>query len=87
MRLDKFLKVVRIFKRRSLATESAKMGFVSINGRIVKASYNVEVGDVIELSTDLFYKKIKVLNIPMEGHNIKSLEEYVQIIVDEHKRV
>lgn len=87
MRLDKYLKIVKVFKRRTLATEAAKMGFVSINGRIVKASHNVEVGDIIELSTDLFYKKIKVLNIPMEGHSIKSLEEYVQIIVDERKNV
>jgi ribosomal 50S subunit-recycling heat shock protein len=85
MRLDKFLKIVKIFKRRTLATESAKMGFISINGKIVKASHIVAVGDIIELSTDLFYKKFMILNIPQEGHNIKKTEEYVQIIADINK--
>ena len=85
MRLDKFLKAVKIFKRRTLATESAKMGFISINGKIVKPSHNVEAGDIIELSTDLFYKKIKVLNIPENLSNIKKQCEYVEIIINENK--
>ena len=88
MRLDKYLKITRIFKRRSLATEAAKMGFVTVNGRVAKPSHSVDVGDVIELSTDLFYKKIRVLNVPQEGRNIKNPEEFVQIIADEprHKQ-
>jgi ribosomal 50S subunit-recycling heat shock protein len=87
MRLVKYLKTTRIFKRRSLATEAAKMGFVTVNGRVAKPSHSVGVGDVIELSTDLFYKKIRVLNIPQEGRNIKNPGEFAEIIIDESRRV
>ena len=50
MRLDKYLKVSRIIKRRTVANEVCYASRVSVNGRAVKASYAVSVGDVIELS-------------------------------------
>ncbi len=50
MRLDKYLKVSRIIKRRTVANEVCDASRVSVNGRAVKASYAVSVGDVIELS-------------------------------------
>lgn len=87
MRLDIFLKTVKIFKRRTLATESAKMGFISINGKIAKPSHNVKAGDIIELSTDLYYKKIKVLHMPEKGHNVKNPSDYIQIVADENKAI
>ncbi len=49
MRLDKYLKVSRIIKRRTVANEACDQGRVSVNGRSVKASYDVKVGDVLEL--------------------------------------
>ena len=49
MRLDKFLKVSRLIKRRSVANEACDSGRISVNGRPVKASYDVKVGDVIEI--------------------------------------
>ena len=45
MRLDKFLKVSRIIKRRTVANEAADGGRISVNGRVVKPSYEVKVGD------------------------------------------
>ncbi|MBQ2391558.1 MAG: RNA-binding S4 domain-containing protein [Clostridia bacterium] len=50
MRLDKFLKVSRIIKRRTVANEACDAGRVIINGKPARASYDVKVGDIIEIS-------------------------------------
>ena len=49
MRLDKFLKVSRLIKRRTVANEACDNGRISVNGRVVKASYDVKVGDRLEI--------------------------------------
>jgi ribosomal 50S subunit-recycling heat shock protein len=58
MRLDKFLKVSRVIKRRTLAKEVCDGGRVSINGRVAKPSSEVKAGDILEL--DFGTKKVKV---------------------------
>ena len=50
MRLDKYLKVSRLIKRRTVANEACDNGRISVNGRVVKASYEVKVGDRIEIA-------------------------------------
>ena len=50
MRLDKYLKVSRIIKRRTVANEACDAGRVLVNGKIARASYDVKVGDVIEVT-------------------------------------
>ena len=50
MRLDKYLKVSRLIKRRTVANEACDNGRISVNGRVVKASYEVKVGDRIEIN-------------------------------------
>ena len=50
MRLDKYLKVSRLIKRRTVANEACDNGRISVNGRVVKASYEVKVGDKIEIA-------------------------------------
>ena len=50
MRLDKFLKVSRLIKRRTVANEACDNGRISVNGKVVKASYEVKVGDKLEIS-------------------------------------
>ena len=50
MRLDKYLKVSRLIKRRTVANEACDNGRISVNGRVVKASYDVKVGDKLEIS-------------------------------------
>ena len=50
MRLDKYLKVSRRIKRRTVANEACDNGRISVNGRVVKASYEVKVGDKIEIA-------------------------------------
>ena len=47
MRLDKYLKVSRLIKRRTVANEACDNGRISVNGRVVKASYDVKVGDSV----------------------------------------
>ncbi len=63
MRLDKFLKVSRIIKRRTVANEACDAGRVSVNGRQVKASYDVKVGDVLEIAFGSRTVKAEVLNV------------------------
>jgi ribosomal 50S subunit-recycling heat shock protein len=63
MRLDKFLKVSRIIKRRSVANEACDAARVSANGRPVKASYQVKVGDILEIGFGQRSMKIEVLQL------------------------
>ena len=63
MRLDKYLKVSRLIKRRTIANEACDAERVSVNGRVVKASYDVKVGDVIEIRLGERVVKVEVLII------------------------
>ena len=63
MRLDKFLKVSRIIKRRTVANDACDASHVSVNGRVVKASYDVKVGDEISVSFGARTVKIRVLSV------------------------
>ena len=63
MRIDKFLKVSRLLKRRTLANEAASGGRVSVNGRPVKPAFQVKVGDIIEIGFNSGAVKFKVLDI------------------------
>lgn len=63
MRLDKFLKVSRLIKRRTVANEACDAGRVSVNGKPAKASVNVKVGDVIEIMFGTKNVKVEVLDI------------------------
>ncbi|MDO4815997.1 MAG: RNA-binding S4 domain-containing protein [Bacillota bacterium] len=63
MRLDKYLKVSRLIKRRTVANEACDGERVSVNGRQVKASYQVKVGDIIEVAFGQRTLKVEVLNI------------------------
>lgn len=67
MRIDKFLKVSRLIKRRSVANEACDQGRISVNGRIVKASYDVKENDIIEIK--MGERIIKIV--------VKSLAEHV----------
>ncbi len=63
MRLDKYLKVSRLIKRRSVANEACDGERVSVNGRQVKASYQVKVGDVIEIAFGQRTLKVEVTQV------------------------
>ncbi len=63
MRIDKFLKVSRIIKRRTVANEACDAGRVSLNGKVVKAGVDVKVGDIIEIQFGNNVTKVEVLNL------------------------
>lgn len=63
MRIDKYLKVSRLIKRRTVANDVADAGRICANGRLVKASYAVKVGDEIEITFGNKPVKVKVLSI------------------------
>ena len=63
MRIDKFLKVSRILKRRALAVEAGKNGRIEVNGRTVKPSCQVKVGDVVEVLFNSGGFKFQILEL------------------------
>ena len=63
MRLDKYLKVSRLIKRRTVANEACDNGRISVNGRVVKASYEVKVGDKIEITLGQRTVAVEVLQV------------------------
>ena len=63
MRLDKYLKVSRLIKRRTVANEACDAGRVSINGKASKASADVKVGDIIEIGFGTRTVKVEVLAV------------------------
>lgn len=63
MRIDKYLKVARLIKRRSVANEACDQGRITVNGRIVKASYDVKENDIIEIKMGERIIKVQVTAI------------------------
>ncbi len=63
MRLDKYLKVSRIIKRRTVANEACDAGRVLVNGKPARASYDVKVGDILEIALGAHPIKAEVLSI------------------------
>ena len=79
MRLDKYLKVSRLIKRRTVANEACDNGRVTINGTIAKASANVKEGDIIAISFGNKEVKVRVLDVQETGKKdeAKELFEYI----------
>lgn len=63
MRIDKFLKVSRIIKRRTVANDACDAGRVIVNGRPVKAGYDIKVNDIVEIGLGNRQIKFKVINV------------------------
>lgn len=63
MRLDKYLKVSRIIKRRTVANEACDAGRVEVNGKVARASYDVKIGDIIKVSLGQNERSFEVLEI------------------------
>ena len=78
MRLDKFLKMSRVIKRRTVANEAADNGRVSINGKIVKPSYEVKVGDIVEIKFGDKVSKFEIIRIPSTAN--KHIDEIVKLL-------
>lgn len=79
MRLDKYLKVSRIIKRRTIANEACDAGKVEVNGKIARASYDVKVGDEIKITLGTSEKSYRVLRITEHALKEDALKMYEQI--------
>lgn len=77
MRIDKFMKVSRLIKRRTVANEVADAGRINVNGKPVKASYTVKVGDVIEVAFGQNPVKVKVVSTDAPNGKDLAREMYV----------
>lgn len=78
MRLDKFLKISRVIKRRTVANEVADAGRVMVNGKVAKPSYEVKVGDKVQIQFGDKMSTFEIINIPkVSGKNI---EEMIKIL-------
>lgn len=79
MRLDKYLKVSRLIKRRTVANEACDAGRVMVNGKVAKASVDVKVGDVIDIAFGQKTVKVRVLDIQdsTKKDEAKDLFEYI----------
>ena len=77
MRLDKFLKVSRVIKRRTVAYDAADSGRIAVNGKVVKPSYEVKVGDIVEIKFGDKVSKFQIAKIPVGQ---KDLDEVIKLI-------
>ena len=80
MRLDKFLKVSRLIKRRTVANDACDGERIVVNGRQAKASYQVKVGDVIEIAFGKRTKKVEVLDVAEHGRKDDAAALYREIL-------
>jgi ribosomal 50S subunit-recycling heat shock protein len=80
MRLDKYLKVSRLIKRRTVANEACDGGRVSVNGKIARASYDVKVGDVITIQFGAKPVSVRVLEVKETAYkdDAKTMYEAVE---------
>ncbi len=76
MRLDKYLKVSRLIKRRTIANEACDAGRVMVNGKVAKASVDVKVGDVIEIAFGTKSVKVEVLDVQDTSKKDEAKELY-----------
>lgn len=80
MRLDKYLKVSRLIKRRTVANDACDASKVSVNGRPAKASYDVKVGDVIEIAFGQRTLKVQVLSLAETSKKEDAAAMYKELV-------
>lgn len=79
MRLDKYLKVTRLIKRRTIANDACDAGKIVINGIVAKASYNVKIDDIIEINLGTRSLKVKVVSINEYANKDTATDNYIII--------
>ncbi|MDE6103615.1 MAG: RNA-binding S4 domain-containing protein [Oscillospiraceae bacterium] len=79
MRLDKYLKITRLIKRRTIANEACDAGKIVVNDKIARASYDVKVGDIIEINMGAKPLKVKILNVTEYATKENAADNYTVI--------
>lgn len=80
MRLDKYLKVSRLIKRRTVANEACDAGKITVNGKVARASYDVKTGDVIEITLGARSVKVRVTEVKEVVRKEDSITMYEAVI-------
>ena len=80
MRLDKYLKISRIIKRRTVANDACDTEKIAVNGRPAKASYQVKVGDIIEVAFGNRVLKVEVLSVPESAKKDEASSLYKELL-------
>jgi len=79
MRLDKYLKVTRLIKRRTIANEACDAGKIVVNSKVARASYDVKVDDIIEINLGQRPLKVKILSVSEYATKETASENYIVI--------
>ncbi|MGN0677672.1 MAG: RNA-binding S4 domain-containing protein [Ruminococcus sp.] len=79
MRLDKYLKVTRLIKRRTVANEACDAGKITVNGKIARASYDVKENDIIEIAMGNKPVRVKVLKVSEYATKENASDNYTVI--------
>lgn len=79
MRLDKYLKVTRLIKRRTVANDACDAGKIIVNDKVARASYDVKIGDVITINMGQRPLTVKVLNVSEHATKENAAENYTVI--------
>ena len=79
MRLDKYLKVTRLIKRRTVANDACDAEKIVVNGKVARASYDVKVGDIIEINMGTRQLKVKVLNVTEHATKDNAADNYTVV--------
>ncbi|MBC8585008.1 RNA-binding S4 domain-containing protein [Youxingia wuxianensis] len=79
MRLDKYLKVTRLIKRRTVANEACDAGRIEVNGKVARASYDIKEGDIISINLGSKPLKVKVLKVDEYATKDTAAEGYTVI--------
>ncbi len=79
MRLDKYLKVSRIIKRRTVANEACDAGKVEVNDKVARASYDIKVGDIIKISLGANVRSYRVLAVNEHALKEDAAKMYEQL--------
>lgn len=79
MRLDKYMKVTRLIKRRTVANEACDAGKIVVNGKVARASYDVKVDDIVEINMGTRPLKIKILSVSEYATKENASENYIVI--------
>lgn len=87
MRLDKFLKVSRLIKRRTVANAVSEMGRVLVNGNPAKPAKQLNVGDIIEIEYSNRVEKVEVLIIPTGNVSIQDSSNLYRILSEGEDRI
>ena len=80
MRLDKFLKVSRLIKRRTVANTVSEMGRVLVNGNQAKPAKQLKVGDIVEIEFSNKLEKVEVLIIPTGNVSVQDAEKLYRVL-------